>query len=329
MQAICYRGYGNPNKLELCELPDPTLGPHDVRIKMLASAVQASDLIKIQGDREGSHTQTTLSQSIVAGKVGIGEVCEVGQEVKNLKIGNRVQMPAHLGTWRTHVTANCQPFIKIPKNLSTELAVQSYGAPFVAWRLLTDFVPLKPGDWVIQNGANTSTSHCIAQLCRLYGYSLISLVENASQVSELKALGSTHVLTLDQLALAKDITNGTSPTLGLASVGSTSIVKLIQSLAENSVLVMFGEIHNQAFCVPARELIFKNVQLRGFYTERWEQAHTDIEKQHCIEHIWELLQTKKLILSSSVKKFHLQDWELAITSAQKEGYGTSVLFVNE
>jgi hypothetical protein len=61
-----------------------------------------------------------------------------------------IRMPEMYGTWREHVVINANDAEIVPTSLPIEIASMAFINPPTAWRLLTDFVPLKPGDWVIQ-----------------------------------------------------------------------------------------------------------------------------------------------------------------------------------
>ncbi len=322
MLAACYKEYGDPYQvLELCEVPKVELGPQDVCIKMLACLIHPSDLEQIQGTYG---CLFSLPHPKVAGKAGIGEICEIGSEVTNIKVGMRVQMPSDLGTWRTHAVTNYRNLIPIPKNLPIEWAAQSLLDPLIAWRLLMDFVPLKAGDWIIQDAADSTIGHCINQLCDLLGYKLINVVHNDHQAKQLKSLGISHVITDDDLTHLKCISNGALPKLALSSTGGEFFTFLADSLDTNGTLVCFAGDFHLPISFPSRALLLNNIQIRGFRLEVWEQLHSPAEKYDCMKRIWELLQSRQLTLSVDAS-FHLQDLKNGIQLAQQK---KSVLFVN-
>lgn len=69
--------------------------------------------------------------------------------------------------------------------------------------MLKDFVDLKPGDTVIQNGANSACGQNVIQLCRIMNYVSINIVRNRPEIEELKAylksLGANYVFTEDEI----------------------------------------------------------------------------------------------------------------------------------
>jgi mitochondrial enoyl-[acyl-carrier protein] reductase / trans-2-enoyl-CoA reductase len=75
--------------------------------------------------------------------------------------------------------------------------------PCTAYRMLKDFVPLKSGDVVIQNGANSAVGQCVIQMCRAEGIKSVNIVRNRPDVDQLKRelqdLGADFVLTEEEL----------------------------------------------------------------------------------------------------------------------------------
>ena len=62
--------------------------------------------------------------------------------------------------------------------------------PPTALLLLTDIVALKPGDWVIQNVANSAVGRLVIRLARPRGVQTVNVVRRESLFAELKALGA-------------------------------------------------------------------------------------------------------------------------------------------
>jgi len=104
------------------------------------------------------------------GNEGVFEVCSVGNESTEFKVGDWV-LPNKLGfgSWRSHVIDNESAFIRLPINKNEykfECATLSVN-PMTAYRLLQDFKELSPGETIIQNGANSGVGQAVIQLGNL------------------------------------------------------------------------------------------------------------------------------------------------------------------
>ena len=97
----------------------------------------------------------------VGGHEGVGEVVAVGSAVADLAVGDRVvpTVPS-TGTWRTHVVTPAAQWFKVSKDLPLHDAATLLVNPGTALLMLEDFVELKPGDVVMQNGANSEVGKC-------------------------------------------------------------------------------------------------------------------------------------------------------------------------
>lgn len=81
--------------------------------------------------------------------------------------------------------------------------------PGTAYRMLKDYVPLKPGDTVIQNGANSAVGQNVIQMCKAWEINSVNIVRKRDNIQDLKdflkGLGATHVLTEEELRLVKGL----------------------------------------------------------------------------------------------------------------------------
>ncbi|PIO53334.1 GroES-like protein, partial [Teladorsagia circumcincta] len=169
-------------KLQTIELPDKPPAGH-VHVKWLAAPINPADLNTLQGVYP-----IKPPLPAVAGNEGYGRVEQVGEGVTAVRVGDHV-LPAKAGQgiWRTD-----------GHHKETEVN------PPTAYRMLKDFVDLKPGDTIIQNGANSAVGKAVIQICRLRGIHSVNIVRKRDNLSdlvkELKELGADEVITDEQLA---------------------------------------------------------------------------------------------------------------------------------
>lgn len=154
---------------------------NDVVIKMIAAPINPADINTIQGKYP-----VKPQFPAVAGNEGVGEIISVGPNVTELKIGDRViPLQSGLGTWRTHMNIPKEQVLKIPKELGITEAATLTVNPCTAYRMLKDFENLKPGDTVIQNGANSACGQNVIQICRAWGVRTVNIVRNRPNIKEL------------------------------------------------------------------------------------------------------------------------------------------------
>ncbi|MBT3401048.1 MAG: alcohol dehydrogenase catalytic domain-containing protein, partial [Rhodospirillaceae bacterium] len=94
MRAIICKDWGDPDTLELGELPEPALGPGQVRIRMRAAGVNFADCVLVRGQY-----QEKPDLPFAPGLEGAGEVMEVGDGVTDFKPGDRVMAVVSAGAY--------------------------------------------------------------------------------------------------------------------------------------------------------------------------------------------------------------------------------------
>jgi D-arabinitol dehydrogenase (NADP+) len=75
--------YDRPDAFVVKTIPDPSPGPHEVLIKVLAAGVCGTDL-------HLHHGEFGPTYPLIPGHEVMGEVVECGTEVSNVKVGQRV-----------------------------------------------------------------------------------------------------------------------------------------------------------------------------------------------------------------------------------------------
>ena len=267
MKAIQIEAFGNPAEvLKLVDIPDvgaPSEG--EVVIALEASPINMSDLLMISG-RYGYRPKLPS----VMGTEGVGRVIAVGGGVKHLKQGDRTLVPYPTPAWAERVKANASQLRPLPGGDVHQLAMLGINPP-TAYLMLTDFVSLPSGSWVIQNGANSSVGRALIPIAKSLGLKTVNVVRRDDVVAEVKAIGGDVVL-VDGPDLAKRVAaeTGKAPiALAVDGVGDTSTTNLLGCLGEKAVHVFYSMMSGKPPIVPATHLIFRDISMRGFWLANW------------------------------------------------------------
>ena len=255
-------------KLE--EFPLPPLGPKDVLVKMLAAPINPSDVLSITG------TYGDIPpRPFVLGFEGAGSIIEIGTEVTSVAVGDWV-LPGKpkFGTWRTHGIVDESMVAKIDKRLGFKAAATLTVNPSTAYLMLTDMVDLKPGDTVIQNGANSAVGQMLIQIAAQMGIRTINVVRNRANlqdlVTKLQGFGADVVITDDDLKKrASDDKWGSEglakPKMAIDCVGGELGSEMVRHLPPGGTLVSYGSMTGQPLTVSPLPLIFKDITVKGFW----------------------------------------------------------------
>jgi NADPH:quinone reductase-like Zn-dependent oxidoreductase len=272
MKAIQVEAFGNPAEvMKLVDIPDvgaPAVG--EVVIALEASPINMSDLLMISG-RYGYQPKLPC----VMGSEGVGRIVEVGQGVPHLKPGDRTLVPYPSAAWAERIKADANGLRALTGGDVYQLAMLGINPP-TAYLMLTQFVTLQPGGWVIQNSANSGVGRALIAIAKSLGLKTVNIVRRDELVTELKAIGGDVVL-VDGPDLAKRVaaeTGGAPIALAIDGVGDTSTMNLLGCLAEKGVLVFYSAISGKPFVGPAQLLIFRDISLRGFWLPIWFNTAT-------------------------------------------------------
>jgi trans-2-enoyl-CoA reductase len=297
-------------ELQEANLPARPAAGHS-RIRMLAAAIHPSDF----GMIAGTYGKAKVFPCVM-GREAVGEVIEGPNQ------GEIVRIPEELGVWAELIDALSQGLVVCPKDLKPEQLALSFINPPTSLRVLEDFLTLKAGDVVVTNAGRSAVSQALIQLAARLGVKSHAVVRNKTSEDEtwLKSLGAAGVW--DE---TEDYSKQVKATLALNQVGGESVLKLVKSLRDHGVCVTIGGGSKVPVRYPTRELIFKDVQLRGFWMDRWTRENPT-KVRPMMEEIWGLMRDGKLSQEIAAA-YKLADFEEALTKASEGSRRGKVVFV--
>jgi mitochondrial enoyl-[acyl-carrier protein] reductase / trans-2-enoyl-CoA reductase len=252
--------------IEAVPFERPVLAAGQALVAVLAAPINPSDVLTLTG-------QYGLLPPLpaVGGSEGVGRVVELGPDTKGPAVGQTVLLPPGGGTWATHVVAPAARLIPLPNEADPKQLAMLTVNPPTASLLLSDFAALQAGDWVIQNSANSGVGSYVVQLARLRGFKTVNVVRRESAVAGVQAQGGDVVLVdgEDLAERVKAATGGAAIKLGIDAVGGKATMRLAACLAEGAAIVNYGALSGEPCIVSPRELVFRDVSLKGFWLARW------------------------------------------------------------
>ncbi|WP_330249673.1 zinc-dependent alcohol dehydrogenase family protein [Nocardia sp. NBC_00565] len=279
MQVLVAHAVGEPSevlRLEMRQVPEP--GPGQVRIRVQAVPVHASDLHILRGRYGFAPTFPT-----VLGLESVGTVDALGEGVENLSIGQRVITLGVTGTWQEYIVADVARALPVPDAMSLSTAAQLVANPLTALVLVTNELNVQPAEWLLQTAAGSTVGQLAIQLGTHFGFKTLNVVRRRAAVDEILALGGTAVICTED----EDIRERVSRIVG--EEGVTKAIDCVsgqvgadvsRSLAPGGELLVYGALatHRQTdadkLTIPlfARSMIYETKTVRGFWLYRWFTA---------------------------------------------------------
>ena len=268
MLATQVSSFGRPDAvIELIEQPDPgEPEPGEVIVDTELFPINPADLLNL----EGKYGATQPQLPMVPGAEGVGRIAKAGAGVGHVKQGDRVLLPGP-GTWRARIKAPGTAVFALPEGVDPRQLAMLRVNPPTAWLMLHDFVAPKPGQWVIQNAANSGVGHCLIRLAREAGAKTVNVVRRAELSDELRAIGADVVLTdgPDLDARVRAAIGGGALPLAIDAVGGSATQRLARCVDDGGTVVNYGALSGEACMLAVRETIFRDISLRGFWLRRW------------------------------------------------------------
>jgi NADPH:quinone reductase-like Zn-dependent oxidoreductase len=266
MRALQIAKFGNPPEVvELVDLPDPEApGVGEVLVAVEYAPINTSVLLTISG-RYG--VRPPLPTGV--GNEGVGRILAVGKEVDHLQIGDRVLIPTTTPSWRERLAVPAQDLFALPREADPQQLSMLRINPPTAALLLSEYVALAPGDWVLQNAGNSGVGRWVIAFARERGLKTVSLIRRQELVDDLIAAGGDVVL-VDGANVAgrvADATGHATISLALDGVAGEAMRSLSGCLAPGGTLVVYAFMSGQPGQVNPSDIIFRSVTIRGFWLE--------------------------------------------------------------
>lgn len=292
MKSIVFEQPGKPTDiLKLTDVPMPEPGPNEVRIRVIASPINPSDIMFVQ-NLYGIRPQLPSG----AGFEGVGVVDALGEGV-SMQVGMRVSFTS-IGTWTEYAIAHQRTLIPVPDAITDEVAAQLFVNPFTAYALVQDSgVP--EGGWLMLTAAGSAFGKIVIQLCKMRGIQTIGTVRRDDLNDELKSLGLTEVVnteTENLPARIKQITDGNGVACVLDAVGGHTATEALKCLAKGGTMLIYGLLSLQDPSINAGLLIFRELTIKGFWLTDWMRRVDGPTRQEVAQNVINLLSSGEIKL---------------------------------
>ena len=323
VMAIVFHAHGAPEEVAHAEETEvPELRPDEARLRLLAAPINPADLNTIEGKYP-----IVPPLPGVPGVEGVAVVEAVGAAVEKVAVGDRVLLPHGYGSWRECGVARAENLSVVPPGIAAQQAAMLKINPATALRMLRDFTELKPGDWVLQNAANSAVGRAVIALAHAAGWRTVNVVRRAELIGELRALGADAVLVEgeDLPAQIAASTDGAELRLALNAVGGDSALHLAKALASGGTVVTYGAMSRQPLRIPNGLLIFQDLRWRGFWISQWYRTAPAEAVAAMFAELFTLAQSG--VLHAPVERIYpLAEAAAALAHAAQSGRSGKILF---
>jgi len=188
-QVVQVRRFGGPEGLELVEAPLPTAGRGEVRVRVLASGLEYTDVTI----RRHLYPQTSARRPpFVLGYDVVGEIDQIGDGVSGFQLGDRVADMTVLGSNAAYRTLRASDLTRVPAGLDAAEAAALILSWTTAYQLLHRTARVQRGQRVLVQGAAGAVGQALLVLGRLAGLELWGTARGA-HAALIRELGATPI----------------------------------------------------------------------------------------------------------------------------------------
>ena len=327
MKAAVFEQFGEPAAvLRVRDVPAPAPGRGAVRVRMLASPINPSDLLVIRGSYGKLPTLPATP-----GFEGVGVVEENGGGFFGWRVlGKRVAVvTAGGGAWSEQVVIPArQAFgMRVPDDIPDEQAATCFVNPATALVMTRKVLRVPRGAWLLQTAAGSALGRMVIRLGRHYGFRTINVVRRRETAEELKALGADAVINAAEESIedcVRALTDGRGVAYAIDAVGGATGSAAVRALGPGGRLLVYGTLSNEPLCFESRVLMVGGKRVEGFWLSEWARRQGPFTMLALFSKIVRLLRAG-VLTTAVAETYPLDEIAAAVRRAEEPGRTGKVL----
>ena len=251
--GIILNAQGNADVMKMDSIDLPSPGAGEVMLEQTCIGLNYMDVYQ----RSGSYP---LELPSALGLEAAGKIVELGSGVDDLAVGDRVVYGPVLGAYAKHRNAPAARMIKIPDEITDEIAAAVLLKGMTVEYLMCRTYPVKAGENVLFHAASGGVGHLAGQWGKHIGARMIGVTSGADNCKAILKHGYSDAIdrnTEDVAERVKELTDGAGVSVVFDSVGKASFDASLASLAPRGYFISFGATTGEAPAVkPSTCLLY-------------------------------------------------------------------------
>src|SRR5579875_3117611 len=256
MKAVQFSRCGDPEVLQVAEVPDPMPGPEDVLIDVKATTVNRLDVFQRNGSRPVPSLPFTPGLEAAGVVVRDSQGFQVGERVLTTRAAGA------RGGYAGRIAAPARDLVRIPDGVSFEQAAAAGLAASTAWTGLFDIGQLREGERVLIWGGTSGVGSMAIQLAKQAGAWVLATTGSESKADTLRRLGVDMIVNYKGQSIGEAARSVNGVHLVLELVGAT-LQESIDACAPEGRVVLIGNLGGQKATVDTQSWRLKRVNVLG------------------------------------------------------------------
>ena len=261
MKAAVYYENGDPKVLKYEDVADPQCHPKGIVIRVEAVSIEGGDVLN-------RWRGALATRPHVVGYQAAGEIVEVGPEVENFRVGQKV---ATVGAFGSHAELRSVPARSawaIPEGFDPKLAAVIPVTFGTADECLFEFGRLKRGETVLVQAGASGVGLAAIQLAKRAGAVVLATASSDERIDRLRPYGLDHGINYQRDDVVQEVmrlTDNRGVDLVVDSVGGQTLQGSILSLAYRGRVSMVGAAGREPMQVDVSSMMGGNRSLNGVF----------------------------------------------------------------
>ena len=239
MRAIVLTEYGEPEVLTLADIAEPEVGPEDVLVDVVATALNRADLLQ----RRGFYPEPGPKRDHeVPGMELSGRVAAIGSRVGRWAVGDEVMAIVGGGSYAERISVHERQLMAVPAGVDVADAAAIPEVGITAHDALVVQGGLRPGGWALVHAGASGVGSMAIQIVKAMGARVVTTT-SAGKVEAVRALGADVVVDYnadDFVAAAKTATGGRGVDAVLDVIGGEYLMRNVASIRVGGTIVQVG-----------------------------------------------------------------------------------------
>lgn len=262
MRAIVLTEYGDPSVLTLTDIPAPEIGPEDVLVEVVATALNRADLLQ----RRGFYPEPgPKREHEVPGMELSGRVAAIGPRVSRWAVGDEVMAIVAGGAYAELVAVHERQLMPVPDGLDVGDAAAIPEVGITAHDALVVQGGLRSGGWALVHAGASGVGSMAVQIVKAMGAHVVTTT-SVGKVEAVRALGADRVVDYnaeDFVEAVSEATKGIGVDAVLDVVGGDYLMRNVAAIRVGGSIVQVGVMGGGATEINLGMLLPKRAHLMG------------------------------------------------------------------
>jgi putative PIG3 family NAD(P)H quinone oxidoreductase len=257
MRAVTYTTAGGPEVIAINEVPAPTAGQSQVRVRVRAAGLNRADIYQ----RKGGYSAPPGWPADIPGLEYAGEIESLGPGVTRWQLGDRVMGLVGGGAQAELLAVRDVEVLPMPRSLSFTSAAAIPEVFYTAYDALVTRGRLEAGERVLIHAVGSGVGTAAAQSAKHLGATVIGTSRSAAKLARAAAYGVDVGIDTSSTGLRDGV--GGPVDLIVDVIGGPALAEHLGILAPKGRLVILGLMGGRRGEIELDQLLHRRLEIIG------------------------------------------------------------------